>query len=116
MAVSEKDLEKKRDRIAKLREQVAAEEAKAEVNAVEQTREIEVRQLEAEEARLEAQLAAAKQAAKKSAASEGANTTLDAVSEQLEAAKREVTPPGVTVDPNEGAGKSAADEKKDGNN
>lgn len=103
MPVTEKDLDKKRDRIAKLREQVAAEEAKAATNAAEQTREIEIRQLDAEEARLEAQLRAAKEAAKKSVASEGANTTLAAVNEQLEAAKTEVTPPGVTVDPNEGS-------------
>jgi hypothetical protein len=102
MPVTEKDLEKKRERIAKLREQVASEEAKAATNAADQTREIEVKQLEAEEARLEAQLAAAKEAAKKSAAKEGATGTLAAVTEQLEAAKTEVTPPGVAVDTNAG--------------
>jgi hypothetical protein len=112
MPATEKDLDKKRDRIAKLREQVAAEEAKAVQNAAEQSREIESRQLEAEEARLEAQLRAAKEAAKKSAASEGVGGTLAAVKEQLEAAKAEITPPGVAVDTNAGSESKSDEEKK----
>lgn len=114
MPVTEKDLEKKRDRIAKLRDQVAAEEAKAADNAVAVSREIAVAQLDAEEAKLEAQLAAAKAAAKKSASTEGADGTLAAVTAQLEAAKTPVTPPGVTVDTNADAEAPAA--KKDGGN
>lgn len=111
MPVTEKDLEKKRERIAKLREQVANEEAKAATHALDQSREIEVKQLEAEEARLEAQLAAAKEAAKRSAAKEGASGTLASVTEQLEAAQVGVTPPGVTVDTNAGDDKSADKDK-----
>jgi hypothetical protein len=111
MPVTEKDLEKKRDRIAKLREQVANEELKVATNAAEQSNEIEIRQLEAEEARLEAQLAAAKEATKKSVATEGAAGPLAAVTEQLEAAQAEVTPPGVAVDTNAG---TASDEEKKG--
>jgi hypothetical protein len=112
MSVTEKDLEKKRERLAKLREQVANEEAKAATNALDQSREIEIVQLDAEEARLEAQLAAAKEAAKRSAAKEGASGTLAAVTEQLEAAKTEVTPPGVTIDTNAGSESASPEEKK----
>jgi ABC-type phosphate transport system auxiliary subunit len=112
MPVTDKDLEKKRERIAKLREQVAEEEAKAASNVAEHSRDIENLQLEAEEARLEAQLAAAKEAAKTSAKSEGSGTTLAAVTEQLEAAKTAVTPPGVAVDTNADTDKS--DNKNEG--
>lgn len=112
MPTSESDLDKKRARIAKLREQVADEQVKVTVNAQEQSNAIEAAQLDAEIAKLDAQLKAAKEATKKSVAQEGASNTLNQVTAELEAAQQPVTPPGVAVDTNKDADK--APEKKDG--
>lgn len=102
-AVSEEDLQKKRDQNARLREQIAAAEAQADERVREQSNAIEAAQLDAENARLEAQLAAAKEKAKVSAAKGGAEAPLEAAKEQLEAAKAGITPAGVTVDTNANA-------------
>lgn len=114
MPVTDKDLEKKRERIAKLREQVANEEAKAAENVLEQSREIEIAQLDVEEARLQAQLSAAKEVAKRSNVTSG-SVDLTANLEAAKEAAKSVTPPGVTVDPNEGSGSNnSSDTKSDG--
>lgn len=102
-ALTDKDLEQKREKNARLREQIAEQEAKAASAAQDQTMQIEASQLDAETARLEAQLAAAKEAAKVSVAKEGAATPLAAAREQLEAAQAGITPPGVAVDTNKTA-------------
>lgn len=86
MPISEEDLQKKRDKAEKLREQIAEAEATAAANSQNAVNEIEAKQLDAETARLETRLAQAKAAAKVSAAKEGAAGPLAQVTEQLEAA------------------------------
>lgn len=109
--LTEKDLEQKRSKNDKLREQIAEAEAKAAVQVQQKNMEIEAATLDAETARLEAQLARAREAAKVSVVAEGASGPLAAVTAQLEAAQAGTTPPGVPVDTNAGADKSA-DEKE----
>ena len=99
-ALTDKDLEQKRERNEKLREQIATAEAKAASTVQDHSREIEAAQLDAETARLEKQLAAAKEAAKPSNLKAGAAGPLAAAKAQLEAAQTATTPPGVTVDTN----------------
>lgn len=106
--LTDKDLEQKREKNAKLREQIAEQGTKAASVAQDQTLQIEAAQLDAETARLEAQLAAAKEAAKVSVAKEGAAAPLALAKEQLKAAQSGVTPPGVAVDTNADA-KTTAD-------
>ena len=115
MAVlSEKDLEQRRDKNAKLREQIAEAQAKASTAAQDQAREIEAAHLDAETARLEAQLAAAREVAKASVVKEASAAPIEAAKAQLAAAKEGVTLPGQTVDTNKSASeKSDADEKKE---
>lgn len=111
-AVSDKDLEKLRDKGDKLREQIAAAEAEAAQKITDASNAIVQSQLEAENARLEARLAAAKAAAKTTTikeGSEGLHATLD---EQLEAAKAAAAAPQGPVDPNAGV----EDDKKNGGN
>lgn len=100
-AVTEDDLEQKRAKVEKLREQIATAEAKAATATQEQSNAIEAAALDAEAARLEAVLAAAREQAKVSNIKGGA----ESLTEQLKAAKEsaaEFTPPGVTVDTNAG--------------
>jgi hypothetical protein len=111
VAVSQDDLQKKRDKNERLREQIAAASAQASERVQEQSNTIEASQLDAETARLELQLAAAKEQAKVTVAREGAEGPLSAVQDQLEAAKAGVTPPGVAVDTNAGSDKSGNAEK-----
>lgn len=114
--LTDKDLEQKREKNAKLREQIAEQGAKAASVAQDQTMQIESSQLDAETARLEAQLAAAREAAKSSVVKEGASTPLAAAREQLAAAQAGVTPPGVAVDTNAETTEKApasSDEKKE---
>lgn len=99
-ALTEKDLEQKRAKNERLREQIADAEAKAAAVSQEQNYTIEGATLDAETARLEARLAAAKEAAKVSNIKGGAAGPLAAVEEQLRAAQSDTTPPGVTVDTN----------------
>jgi len=112
---TDKDLEQKRAKNEKLREQIADAEAQATAAAAEQSRIIEGMQLDAETARLERQLQMAKEAAKKSVAQEGASAPLAAARAQLQAAQTETTVPGVAVDTNEGskADNTAADNEKE---
>lgn len=108
-AVTDKDLEQKRNRVEKLREQIAEAEAKAAAAVQDQNNAIEAASLDAEAARLEAQLNAAKERAK--AASKDGTGPLAAVTAQLEAAQAPTTPPGVAVDTNAGAD-AQADKKE----
>lgn len=98
--LTEKDLEQRRERNTRLREQIAEAEAKAADQLQSQNRAIEAAGLDAETARLEARLAAAKQAAKVSNTKAGAAGPLAAVTDQLKAAQAGGTPPGVAVDTN----------------
>jgi hypothetical protein len=99
-APTEKELEQKRARNERLREQIADAEAKAAAATTEQSLSLEGATLDAETARLEARLAAAKEAAKISNIKSGVEGPLAAVNDQLEAARAGITPPGVTVDTN----------------
>src|SRR3712207_3997498 len=87
VATSQEDLDQKAADLQKLREQVADEEAKRVVREQEVANDVTMRQLEAEEAALRARLAVAKEQGKVSAVKEGAAAPLDAVKDQLAAAK-----------------------------
>jgi hypothetical protein len=113
--LTEKDLEQKREKNAKLRERIAEAEAKAAAQVQQTSLQIEAASLDAETARLEAQLAAAKEAAKVSNARSGAEGPLAAVTAQLEAAQAEVTPPGVAVDTNAGNESNDSSDENGGN-
>ena len=99
-APTEKDLEQKRAKNERLREQIADAEAKAAAATQEQSLSLEGLALDAETAKLEARLQAAKEAAKSSNIKSGVEGPLAAVNDQLEAARDGITPPGVTVDTN----------------
>jgi molecular chaperone GrpE (heat shock protein) len=111
MAISEDDLQKKRERLDKLREQIADAEAAASSSVQDQSNAIEAKQLDAEMARLEARLAQAKAAAKVSVAKEGAAGPLAQVTDQLEAAVAAKDNPVGPVDTN---ADSSADDKNKG--
>jgi sugar/nucleoside kinase (ribokinase family) len=102
MAVTEQDLQKKREKADKLREQIAEAEAQASSAVTNQSNEIEAAQLDAETARLEAQLARAKAAAKVTVVKEGTAGPLAAAKEQLEAAQAAKDAPVGPVDTNVG--------------
>jgi hypothetical protein len=112
-ALSEKDLEQKREKNARLREQIAEAEAQAAERLQEKSAEIEGKQLDAETARLEAQLAAAREAAKASVANSGAAGPLEAVTREEEAAQAGMTPPGVAVDTNAGSDNDSDNENEE---
>lgn len=86
MATSDEDLKKKQEHVARLREQVAAEEAKRVTREAELANDVTMAQLTAEEARLEAQLTAARQANKVTAVKDGASAPLQSAREQMEQA------------------------------
>lgn len=86
VATSQEELAKKGEHVQKLREQVAAEEAKRLERESGLANEITAQQLDAEAARLEAQLAMAKQANRASAVKEGASGPLAAAKAEMEAA------------------------------
>jgi len=86
VATSDEELAKKAERVQKLREQVAAEEAKRLEREAGLSNDITAQRLDAEAARLEAQLAMAKQASKASTAKEGASAPLEAAKEEMKAA------------------------------
>ena len=112
MPISEEDLQKKRDKAEKLREQIAEAEVAATAQAQDQTNVIEAAQLDAELARLEARLAQAKASAKVSVAKEGAAGPLAAVQDQLKAAE---AAKGNTVGPvDTNAGVTSDDDKNKG--
>lgn len=111
-AVSDKDLEKLRDKNDKLREQIAAAEAESAQKIAEASNAIVAGQLEAENARLEAQLARAKEAAKVTVIREGAAGLAENIDAQLEAAQAAAAAPAGPVDPNVGVD---SDKKNGGN-
>lgn len=99
--VTDKDLEDKRVKIAKLRDSIASEQAKAASVTQAQSNAIEAAQLDAEAAQLEAQLAAAKEQAKVTTIRSGSADLTETLKDAAKVAS-EVTPPGVTVDTNAG--------------
>jgi predicted nucleic acid-binding Zn-ribbon protein len=111
MPITENDLQKKRDRLDKLREQIADAETTASAHVTDQAYQVEMAQLEAEEARLETQLARAKASAKVTVAKDGATGPLQAAKEQLAAAQAAKEAPVGPVDPNEGV--ETPDDKKE---
>jgi hypothetical protein len=82
VATSDEDLDKMRDRVEKLRQQVATEEAKLTERQADLQNDITAAQLETETARLEAQLQAAKEANKVSTVKEGVSSLLAAATEE----------------------------------
>lgn len=86
MPTSNEDLQKKAERLQKLREQVAAEESKRTSRESELANDVKMTEMEAEEARLEARLAAAKDAGKVGSVKAGASAPLEAAKEQMERA------------------------------
>lgn len=83
---TEDDLRKQRDRVDKLREQLAQENAKLVAGVQDQQNEVEMAQLKAEEASLLAELAAAKDVSKKAAIKSGASLPLAQAKQQMEEA------------------------------
>lgn len=81
MPTSNEDLQAKKDRVEKLREQVASEEAKRLEREQALANDVTAAQLDAEAARLEAQLETAKQSNKAAAVKEGASDLLDAAND-----------------------------------
>lgn len=86
MPTSDEDLQKKAERVQKLREQVSNAQATREQRERDLANDVTMRQLEAEEAALEARLAVAKDAGKVASVKEGTSTVLDAVTSEMEAA------------------------------
>jgi len=118
-AVTENDLEQKRAKVEKLREQIAAAEAKAATAVQDQSNAIEAAALDAEAARLEARLAAAKEQAKVSNVKDGSAELSETLKAAMKAAES-YTPPGVAVDtnaenpPNDTGATVATDDEKKG--
>jgi hypothetical protein len=88
--VSDEELEAKRDKVAKLREQIQTETAKASGRLREQENAVEAAQLDAEAARLEVQLYSAKEAAKVGTVREGVEPVVASAKEQMEAAQAQL--------------------------
>lgn len=84
MATTEKELDEKRQRNERLREQLAAEEAKRLTREAEVSNDVTAKNLDAEAARLEAQLAAAKETNKVAAVKSGAAAPIEAAQAQLD--------------------------------
>lgn len=87
MAITEEELDEKRQRVEKLRREVAAEEAKRLTREAEAGNTLVSTQLDAETVRLEAQLAAAKERNKVAAVKDGIAAPLEAVQTDLDNAK-----------------------------
>jgi hypothetical protein len=86
MSTTDEELDKERDRIAKLREQIAEANSAREDRERGLTNDIAKAQLQAEGARLEAELAEAKAAAKASTVKAGASDQLEVNREAEKAA------------------------------
>lgn len=84
--ITQTDLDKQRDRIARLREQIAAEQVKAVDGHEGLHNEVEMAQLQAEEARLKAELSATKDASKAAELRRGAAVPLSQAQQQMEEA------------------------------
>lgn len=81
MPTSDKELDKKRQRVEKLREQLASEEAGRVEHAREISNDVVGAQLDAEAARLEGQLAEAKRLGRVTEAKSGASALIEAAKE-----------------------------------
>lgn len=86
MAVTDKELDAKRDRVEKLRQQIADTHSKRHERQVSAAREVEAAQLDAEAARLEVELAAAKNAASASAVKAGTSGVVGDAKEAMQQA------------------------------
>lgn len=84
MPISDEELQKQQDRVARLREQVADATTTRENRERDLTNEITYNQLEIEASRLEAELAAAKESAKVATVKEASG--LSTIKEQVKAA------------------------------
>jgi hypothetical protein len=107
---TEEDLQKIRDDNDKLREQIAAEDAKRAEREAEATLAVSLAQLSTENARLQAQLASAKEAAKVATVKAGTDTLMTSLKDNLETAVAQGEAPVGPVDTN------ADQTKKDGGN
>jgi hypothetical protein len=87
VAVTEEDVQKKRDDVEKLRAQIAEARSKETVRLAEEVNEVTMLQLEGEEARLEVELIRAREAAKKSTIQAGSGNIKDQAEEQKKAAE-----------------------------
>lgn len=81
MPTTQEELAAKRERVEKLRDQLAAAEAQRVSRESEAQTDIEAAQLDAEEARLQGQLVAAKEAAKVGSVKSGTSGVLDTIKE-----------------------------------
>lgn len=86
MTTSDEDLQKKRENVEKLRQQVADATLKREAAERSAVNDVMAAELDAEAARLEAQLVEAKQGSTKTAVSEGTAAPLAAAKETMEQA------------------------------
>lgn len=110
--VTEEDLEEKRQHLADLRAEIAEVEVESAAKVRDQSNAVEAAQLDAEAARLEAQLAAARETAKASSDQNTETGPLASVNRERELAEQgNITPVGVTVDPN--AGDNDSDDKNE---
>lgn len=102
MPTSEEDLEAKRQRNVKLREQIEAEHAKRVTREREAANDIVAVQLDVEGARLESELASAKEAAKVSTIKQGTAAPManakDAMAAAVEAQKAAAATPPPAAD------------------
>jgi hypothetical protein len=101
--VSDADLAKKQERVAKLRAQVEEAERTRVERERDQANTITMAQLDAEEARLQAQLDSAKAAGRVSTVKEGASGPLEAAREDLRIAEAQGAAANVTPTTGEGS-------------
>ena len=86
MAITDEELDQKRQHVQKLRDQVAQEEAKRTEREADLVNDVTAAQLDAEATRLEAQLDEAKRLNKVGEVKRGASTVLEAIkAEQVQA-------------------------------
>lgn len=119
--VSDKELEAKRAKVAKLRDQITDAESKAAAQVRDQENTIEAAKLDAEAARLELQLEEARQRAKSSTVKEGVAGPVESAKEQMKRAEAQLAAakgdgePGAPKDPppDEDSGDKADDTDKD---
>lgn len=101
--VSDTDLAKKQERVAKLRAQVEEQERTRSQREREQANAITMAQLDAEEARLQAQLDAARAGSKVGAVKEGASGPLEAAREERKIAEAQGAAASTTPTGGEGS-------------
>lgn len=86
MPATQEDVDKARDRVNKLREQVSDARTSEAERVLAAQRDLDLASLEAEEARLKGELVTAKEAAKASTVKAGAADLLESVKDQRKAA------------------------------